>query len=33
MTHEENNRKLNKPPTPADKLKQLMIVYQWINST
>ena len=33
MTHEENNRKLNKSPTPADKLKQLMIVYKWINST
>jgi len=33
MTHEENNRKLNKPPTPADKLKQLMIVYKWSNST
>ena len=31
MTHEENNRKLNKPPTATDKLKQLMIVYKWMN--
>ena len=36
MTHEENLKKLNKDPSPKDKLKQMMIAYLWnvkINNT
>jgi hypothetical protein len=31
MTHEENIKKLNKPPTAEDKLKQLSIAYNFNN--
>jgi hypothetical protein len=32
MTHEQNLKKANKPPTPSDKLKQMMIAYLFKRS-